>query len=139
MPSRRLVCNAALVACVVGSIVGCGGAQVEIALSKSDALAIAPEFVRFVFLHRGDDIEAGPFGVRAITAESFAAIPPNTPFSVDVIGCLSNVRDACEEPDSFVGRGCAGPFTRQREQALQIDVELLPTAEGNALCPIAPE
>ena len=91
-----------------------------------------------VEIEDGDTIEAGVFNVEAIPDESFAAVPPRTSFSVDVAGCLELDPKACEDEAGFVGRGCAGPFSRERDTELAITVELLPTAEGNAVCPVAP-
>lgn len=134
--------GASVVVGVLGVVLGAGGCaepQVSLRLTKSDALAIAPEFIRFVFPVEGQDpIEEGPFSQNGIGGERFAAIPPGVSFSVDVIGCLQGDRPSCEEETSFVGRGCAGPFSRERDTELIIDVVLLPTAEGNAQCPIPP-
>jgi len=135
-PTRALAC--AVVVVGLGGLAGCGGPQVTLTLTRNEGLAVAPEFVRFVFHMADEDVEAGPFGITAIPAESFAAVPPPVSFSIDVIGCLKGVREECEDPTSFVGRGCAGPFSRDRDTDLAITVELLPTVEGNALCPIAP-
>lgn len=130
----------AAVACAVvtGLAGGCGGPQVNLTLTRSEGLAVAPEFVRLVFHMQDSTVEAGPFGLQSIPDESFAAVPPPVSFTVDVIGCLRNAREDCEDPTSFVGRGCAGPFSRDRDTTLDISVELLPTAEGNARCPITP-
>lgn len=123
---------------VVVGAAGCGPPPVTLKLTRAEGLA-APEFLRFVFhLEGGDTIEQGPFSRGALDAERFAEVPPLISFSVDVIGCLRGVREECEDPTSFVGRGCAGPFSRERDTELLIEVELLPTAEGNAVCPISP-
>jgi len=132
---RALVAAVALLV-----LAGCEGPQVTIALSKSPDLLVAPNFVRFAFFLEDEEepLEAGPFGAGAIPASNFAAIPPGVSFSVDVIGCASIERDACEDETSFVGRGCEGPFTLQRGEQQTIDVELQPNAVGNAACPIDP-
>jgi hypothetical protein len=141
MPSTSVACSvraAAILIALVGA--GCGSEpQVTIAITRSDALDVAPDFLRFSFpVKGGDTIEAGVFNVDAIPDEAFAAIPPGTSFSVDLAGCLSLDPAACQEPTEFVARGCAGPFSRRREDQLAIAVELLPTSEGNARCPVAP-
>lgn len=125
---------------VVAGVVGCASEpQVTIAVTRSEALAVAPSFLRFSFpVKDGDTIEAGVFNVQAIPDEAFAAVPPRASFSVDVAGCLELDPKACEDEAGFVGRGCAGPFSRERDTELAITVELLPTAEGNAACPIDP-
>jgi hypothetical protein len=118
--------------------VGCEPPPVTLKLTLADGL-IAPDFVRFVFhLEGGDAIEQGPFSRASLPSERFVEVPPFVSFSVDVIGCLRGVREECEDPTSFVGRGCAGPFSRERDTELLIEVELLPTADGNAACPISP-
>jgi hypothetical protein len=122
---------------VIGTA-GCGAPPVTLKLTRTPGLA-APDFLRFVFhLEGGETIEQGPFSRNSIEAERFAEVPPLVSFSVDVIGCLRGVREECEDPTSFVGRGCAGPFSRERDTELLIEVQLLPTAEGNAACPISP-
>lgn len=127
----------AAVVVVVGTA-GCGPPPVTLKLTRAEGLA-APEFLRFVFhIEGGDTIEQGPFSIGSIETERFAEVPPFVSFSVDVIGCLRGVREECEDPTSFVGRGCAGPFSRERDTELLIEVELLPTAEGNVACPISP-
>jgi hypothetical protein len=137
--SERFTRLACALVVVVGGGVGCAEPQVSLRLTKDPDLAIAPEFIRFVFPIEGRDaLEEGPFSKAAIDAERFAAIPPGLSFSVDVIGCLQGDRASCEEETSFVGRGCAGPFSRERDTELVIDVVLLPTAEGNEACPIPP-
>lgn len=123
---------------LVVAAVGCEPPPVTLKLTLADGLA-APDFVRFVFhLEEGDPLEHGPFSRASLPSERFAEVPPFVSFSVDVIGCLRGVREECEDPTSFVGRGCAGPFSRERDTELRIEVELLPTADGNAACPISP-
>lgn len=139
MASTSAVCEALAVvlACAVCSCAN--EPQVTIAVTRNEALTVAPSFLRFSFPVKDDDtIEAGVFNVQAIPDEAFAAIPPRTSFSVDVAGCLEIDPAACEDEAGFVGRGCAGPFSRERDTEFTITVELLPTAEGNAACPIAP-
>ena len=113
--------------------------QVTIVVTRGADFAITPEFLRFVFLlEAGDPIEAGPFPIAAVPRNAFVEVPPLVSFSVDVIGCTSNLREECEEDGDFVGRGCAGPFSRERDTELEIEVELLNTADGNARCPVQP-
>ena len=129
----------AIAVVVVTALAGCGGPQVIIELSASPDLLALPDFVRFAFpTAEGDTEEAGPFGLTSVPAEAFAANPPGVSFSVDVIGCLSNDRAECEDPGSFVARGCDGPFSRAREDTLEISIELLPAVDGNAACPVSP-
>lgn len=116
----------------------CEPAPVTLRLTLAEGLG-PPAFVRFVFaLDDGSVIEEGPVARGALETERFVAIPPGVSFSIDVIGCLRGEREACDDPTSFVGRGCAGPFSRERDTTLTIEVEMLPTADGNAACPIAP-
>lgn len=117
---------------------GCEPAPVTLRLTLAEGLG-PPSFVRFVFaLEDGTVIEEGPIPREGLATERFVEIPPRVSFSIDVIGCLRGEREACEDPLSFVGRGCAGPFSRERDTPLDIEIELLPTVEGNAACPIAP-
>jgi hypothetical protein len=117
---------------------GCEPAPVTLRLTLAEGLG-PPSFVRFVFaLDDGTVIEEGPIAREALSTERFVEIPPRVSFSIDVIGCLRGEREACEDPLSFVGRGCAGPFSRERDTTLDIEIELLPTTEGNAACPLAP-
>ena len=137
--AARLAGALVVVASVASLGAGCADPQVSLRLTKDPDLALAPEFIRFVFAIEGQDpIEEGPFSKNAIAGERFAAIPPGLSFSVDAIGCLQGDRASCEDETSFVGRGCAGPFSRERETELVIDVVLLPTIEGNENCPIPP-
>ena len=131
------LCVVVLTACAVCSCAS--EPQVTIAVTRNEALTVAPSFLRFSFpVKDSDTIEAGVFNVEAIPDEAFAAVPPRVSFSVDVAGCLELDPKACEDEAGFVGRGCAGPFSRERDTELAITVELLPTAEGNAACPVAP-
>jgi hypothetical protein len=133
---RRLVDVAAGLLALLS--VGCEPAPVTLRLTLAEGLG-PPAFVRFVFaLEDGSVIEEGPVARGSLETERFAAIPPGVSFSIDVIGCLRGEREACDDPTSFVGRGCAGPFSRERDTTLDIEIELLPTADGNAACPIAP-
>lgn len=123
---------------VVVGAAGCGPPPVTLKLTRAEGFS-APQFLRFVFhIEGGETIEQGPFSIGSIETERFAEVPPLKSFSVDVIGCLRGVREECEDPTSFVGRGCAGPFSRERDTELLIEVQLLPNAEGNAACPISP-
>ncbi|HEY1100591.1 MAG TPA: hypothetical protein VGF99_16740 [Myxococcota bacterium] len=121
-------------------VAACGGdPQVQLVLKSDDTLAFAPEFFRFVFpLEEGDPVEAGPFTTTSLPRNAFVAVPPLLSFSVDAIGCTSIVREECEEPGSFIARGCAGPFSRERDTELVIEVTMSSAVDGNARCPVAP-
>ncbi len=125
---------------LVGSGVGCANETlVSIVLTRDESLTVAPEFVRFVFPLKEDaDVEDGPYAIDNVPDGAFVAVPPRISFSVDVIGCLENNIATCQEPLDFVGRGCAGPFSRERDTALEIEVVMQSTAEGNARCPVDP-
>jgi hypothetical protein len=125
-------------AVVVGFLLGCDP-QVTIAVVRADDLdaAFPIDFVRFVFRPAGKDaIEKGPFSVAGIPGGDFAEVPPDTEFSVDVIGCKELDGAACETENTFIARGCAGGFTRGRDDALSITIEMHPANVGNAACPV---
>ena len=134
---RRAHCALLVVAAAVG---GCGNdTQVSIVLTRDESLAVAPLFVRFVFEVKDDEaVEDGPFAVDSVPDNAFVGVPPRASFAVDVIGCTQNDRETCEEPADFVGRGCAGPFSRERDTELVIDVVMFSTALGNERCPVEP-
>jgi hypothetical protein len=137
--ARHVAAAIAVVVVVAAGVGGCSPPAVTITLKPAENLVAPPEFVRFAFPVKDADVEeAGPFGLQNIPDEAFAAVPPGVSFSVDVIGCLSNDRAECEDPGSFVARGCDGPFSRQRDTELAIEIVLLPAVEGNAVCPVAP-
>ena len=140
MWSMRAVCSPVLGLSALLAVVGCGEPPVTLRLTRDPAILVAPPFVRFAFPVEGQEapIEQGPFSAAALDSVRFVEIPPNLSFSVDVIGCARGAREECEDPLSFVARGCAGPFSRTRDTELLIDVVLLPTDQGNAACPIAP-
>ena len=135
--ARRARCALVVVA---AACAGCANdTQVSIVLTRDESLAVAPLFVRFVFdVKDGEAIEEGPFSIDSVPRNSFVGVPPRESFAVDAIGCIGNDRESCEEPADFVGRGCAGPFSRERETELVIDVVMFSTALGNARCPVDP-
>ena len=122
---------------VVAALPACDP-QVTITIVRGDDLGELPiDFVRFVFRPAGaDPIEAGPFAVAGVPGGDFAEVPPDTVFSVDVIACKELDPQACLTENTFIARGCAGGFTRGRDDALSISIELRPANVGNAQCPV---
>ena len=112
--------------------------QVNIAIVRAEDLGELPiGFVRFVFRPAGlDPVQRGPFSIAGIPGDDFAEVPPDTEFSVDVIGCKELDGTQCETEDTFIARGCAGGFIRGRDEALSITVELHAVNVGNELCPV---
>ena len=140
MPARFSKAAAALgvgAVLVLGLAAGCEP-QVTIVIERGDDLGELPVgFLRFVFRPAGaDPIEKGPFPLAGISGGDFAEVPPDTEFSVDVIGCKELDAAACVTENTFIARGCAGGFRRSREESLSIRVELRPANIGNAQCPI---
>jgi hypothetical protein len=158
-PPRRCHVVAHVVAHVVGRTIGaatlriaagialvaastaCGGPAVTLRLVAGEGLAVPPEFLRLVFRPaEGEAIETDVFTSLALPDNAFAAIPPGVVFSVDVIGCKTNVAEDCVDEDSFVARGCAGNLVRGRDEPLEVEVPVHSAVVGNPLCPIeAPE
>jgi hypothetical protein len=129
----------ALAITVLVTCTACQSPGVVLVLRPADGLAGPPDFVRFVFESaEGDEHEVGPFAFANIPAEDFAGIPPGVSFAVDVIGCLTNDPAECVDPGSFVVRGCRGGLSRTRDQVLEVEIEILPAVEGNAVCPASP-
>lgn len=111
--------------------------QVNIALERSEDLVLAPDFLRFAFHTKDDVIETPITATGAAPRNAFLEIPPTVSFSIDVIGCPSNVAEECEEPAQFIARGCDGPFSRSRDQEpFSVTIVLEPPAVGNADCPV---
>jgi len=115
----------------------CGEAPVSLLLVSADDLTVAPEFLRLVFRPQGEDlVETEVFSRIALPDNAFVAVKPGLVFSVDVIGCTDNKRDACATEDTFNARGCRGALVRGKNDPLEITVELHGALEGNALCPV---
>ncbi len=133
MPARW----SSAVVVVVATLAACSP-QVDIAVVRGDDLTELPiDFVRFVFRAEGEEpIEKGPFAVEGIPGSDFAAVAPESVFSVDVIACKELDAGTCETEDTFIARGCAGGFSRSRDDALAITIELHPASVGNAQCPV---
>ncbi len=110
-------------------------------LVAADDLTVPPEFLRLVFRPKDEDPkETDIFTTLALPQNAFVEVSPGVVFSVDVIGCTDNARDACDTEESFNARGCTGGLVRGREDPLEITVELHGAVQGNALCPVeAPE
>jgi hypothetical protein len=110
---------------------------VTLTLVAAPDLSVPPEFIRLVFRPQAaEPIESEIFSVIALPDNEFAAVEPGVVFSVDVIGCTDNQRDACETEASFNARGCTGGLVRGRNDPLAITVELHGAVQGNALCPV---
>lgn len=119
----------------------CGEPPVTLRLVSADDLTVPPEFLRLVFRPKDEDpIETEIVTTLALPQNAFVEVKPGVVFSVDVIGCTDNARDACEGEESFNARGCTGGLVRGRNDPLEITVELHGAVQGNALCPVeAPE
>lgn len=125
-----------------GSVVGSAGCDtgpnVTIALERGESLPLAPDFVRMDFHTKDETIAVDVAAVGALPRNAFIEIEPTVSFSVDVIGCPSNVAEECEDEAGFLARGCAGPFSRTRDQeAFTVTVVL--EAPTEVTCPIEVE
>ncbi len=115
--------------------------QVGITLTRADDLnpALPVPFVRFAFRLAGapvnEPLVQGPFSIGGIP-DDFVEVPPGVGFSVDVQGCNEQAEAGCSTENTFIARGCAGGFTRTRDEALQITIALHPADVGNAQCPV---
>jgi hypothetical protein len=127
---------------VVGALLGlafagCGGPPVEFRLVAADDLVVPPEFIRLVFRpSNGEPITTDVFNTIALPGNAFAEVPPGVVFSLDVIGCKTNVADECVEEDTFIARGCVGNLVRGRNDPLEVEVPVHSAVVGNPLCPI---
>lgn len=130
-----------VVRALLASLALAGGAacqpQLTLSLVRADDLAATPPYVKLL-IRQLDEPQAdqfGPFAVRAFPDEQLAAVPPGSPFFVDVIGCQTGEGAECEDPSSFVARGCTAVITLERDSAEVVEVQVHGAAEGDALCP----
>jgi hypothetical protein len=127
-----------LCTCVFG-VLGCAP-QVELVLVRGEGLEIAPSFIRLLVRPDGAErsLEYGPYTLTAVPAEEFADVPIGTLFYVDVFGCGDQVADNCNEEIEYTARGCSPFVERERDEDLELRIEIFPPDVGNQRCPPAP-
>lgn len=138
-PSTPRACRS-VGAVAVGALLALGVAcqpQLTLVLVRADDLAATPPFVKLL-IRQLDEQQAdqfGPFSVRAFPDEQLAPVPPGSPFYIDVIGCQTGRAEECEDPASFVARGCSDILTLERDSSERVEILVHSAAEGAALCP----
>lgn len=123
---------------VAGLVVAAGGCapEVTVAVVRADDLeAIFPiDVIAMVFRLNGsldDPLLVEPFSISAPPSD-YVEVPPDTPFSVDVLGCGDN---GCTSEGQLDARGCADGFELARGEVKTLTIELHKVDIGNGLCP----
>lgn len=139
-PSTPRACEPGARALLAGLTLAVASAcqpQLTLTLVRADDLAATPPYVKLL-IRQLDEPQAdqfGPFAVRAFPDEQLAPVPPGSPFYIDVIGCQTGEAAECEDPSSFVARGCTAVISLERDSAEVVEVQVHGAAEGDALCP----
>lgn len=132
MTARSLVA-----AVVVSAVCGACAPEVTVTVVRADDLdaAFPIDIIAMVFRLNGqlsDPLLVDPFPINA-PPSSYVEVPPDTPFSVDVLGCGDN---GCTSEGQLDARGCADGFQLARGEVKTLTIELHKVDIGNDACPV---
>ena len=137
MTARSLAAVIVVVSAVCGVGVGACAPEVTVTVVRADDLdaAFPIDVIAMVFRLNGalsDPLLVDPFPINA-PPSAYVEVPPDTPFSVDVLGCGDN---GCTSEGQLDARGCADGFQLARGEVKTLTIELHKVDIGNDACPV---
>lgn len=112
--------------------------QLEVVVVRAEGFTGPVQYVKLhvVAEGRSDPEVYGPFSTDAVLDEQFAAVPPETAFYIDIMGCLGPKPEECDDDVEFIARGCSAWQTLTgNETTRRVEVELDRAVVGAERCP----